>query len=116
MSDESIIRELQTHELTGESLKYHLLAEAIRRGAAIRPQCFGVVFSDGKSCALGAAYEGLGGDYEIPGTLNMHIYSTVWPTGFDFSKITVLNDQHYWTREAIADRLDDVAYNRIPTF
>lgn len=37
------------------------LSTAIRIGAKIRPQCQGRYFKEGGSCALGAAFEGLGG-------------------------------------------------------
>lgn len=37
------------------------LSEAIRIGARIRPQCTSDLFHNGKSCVLGAAYEGATG-------------------------------------------------------
>lgn len=39
------------------------LSEAIRRGAALRPQCRTVFWSDGGSCAMGAAFEAIGIPY-----------------------------------------------------
>lgn len=109
--DESVIKHL---ELTGESLKYHLLAEAIRKGCAIRPrQCIQSFYGgEFASCALGAAGDGLGWSaHDID----------------DFPRVTGLpmslaycivdrNDYGQWTREAIANRLDDVAYGRLKTF
>src|SRR5437667_10947245 len=80
------------------------LREAITRGAALRPQAFGVVTvgprGGERTCVEGAAYEGLTGRLaeadsyihckvvliqELP-ELKMH-----------------LNDYHVWNREAIAD-------------
>lgn len=43
------------------------LSEAIRIGAKKRPQCFGILYQAGATCALGAAAEALGWD------LDMHI-------------------------------------------
>lgn len=42
------------------------LSDAIRIGAAIRPQGFNYLFYDGKSCAKGAAIEALTGEYCEP--------------------------------------------------
>ena len=82
--------------------KYHELAEAIRRGCALRPvQCFGVLTHDyDQACAIGAAREG--------GFPRQNIFA------FDdyillmevYDQITALNDRARWSREAIADWLD----------
>ena len=53
--DESIVRNFRPQVGT---LK---LSEAIRAGAKLRPQGFGATFKDGKSCAVGAAYEAVTG-------------------------------------------------------
>jgi hypothetical protein len=111
------------------------LSEAIRAGAKIRPQCHGGLFQiDGgeiKSCALGAALEGAGlytpseeeilasttllnkwselggGDYLCPSprhpsedTEEFHLEIL----------IEHLNDVHRWTRERIADWLEEKGY------
>lgn len=106
---------------------YHELAEAMRRGAALRPQCFDSYFMfedrDGKmtpieSCALGAAYEGETG--KVDGNLTLNEMLRVFPHVAGHGcfcpacqePLTVtataahLNDMHRWTREAIADWLD----------
>lgn len=116
MSDESVIL---TFELTGEALKYHKLAEAIRRGSKIRPQCKEKLFLDGSSCAIGAAYEGAGfgqtwdiGDWPVKVLLR----AGMWPHDLDAYHVSDRNDYLGMTREAIADRLDDVAYGRLAEF
>lgn len=105
------------------------LCEAIRLGAMLKEQEFGPSAKFGKSCALRAAQEALGipayvvaGDLtaEYGGDLNyqalMDLYSflnvgenvhhcpacdAVETDAIDV--IYHLNDQHRWTREAIAD-------------
>jgi len=94
------------------------LAEAILEGARQRPQGFGDYFSfDGRSCALGAAFEGI---HRLPkndvGGVKPHLerffdcleYVTrrcpegcrkKLPLG---AMIVHLNDDHLWTRERIA--------------
>jgi hypothetical protein len=107
--------------------QYHDLAEAMRKGAALRPQCFGSYFMfedrDGKmtpieSCALGAAYEGETG--EVNGNLTLEEMLRVFPDiagkgcmcsscGESHTVCTMvvhLNDTHKWTREQIASWLD----------
>ena len=77
-------------------------SEAIRIGAALRPQCMNNYFMDGGSCALGAYWEGAGmagdppqcpidGFLDLPGKLA----NEVWRK----------NDSG-WTREQIADWLE----------
>ena len=119
MSDESIIRELQTPELTGESLKYHLLAEAIRRGAKMRPKCIGQPFYANRSCAIGAAFEATFLRYEevwMHAAVLALMDAGIWPIRLKSEPVWHLNDAQAWTREAIADRLDDVAYGVIAEF
>lgn len=103
---------------------YHDLAEAMRKGAALRPQ-----FWDGNyfasygygiaSCALGAAYEAATG--EINSNISLDDLVQLFPaleagpnvrhpvndtTDDLFLIILSLNDGYAWTREAIADWLD----------
>lgn len=112
--------------------QYCTLSEAIRAGAAIRPQGFDDLFlktADGRlgSCALGAGYEAMFGspcantqaNYDkvdaafpylletFPGCpLGDDCESEIEPT-YDLSDLVVhLNDQHEWTRERIADWLE----------
>ncbi len=86
------------------------LAAAIRKGAAIRPQCMSGVFFDGVgSCALGAAHEavfgvplvqGVAGDYA-----RLEREFPCLKEGNLALKIVTMNDDG-WCREAIADWLD----------
>lgn len=120
--DESVVKHLERPQVG--TLK---LSEAIRIGARIRPQCAGAPFVDGRSCAWGAAAEGMGHPY----------ISTIWslgaieyalqrcqvdkreatrtflgPTGVAGSLIDHvwrLNDSG-WTRESIADWLQSIGY------
>ena len=97
------------------------LSDAIRLGAMLKPQAFGD-FTDGVgTCAFGAANEALGrpADHEIvdewaalcraesccpccgqrPGSLVLDDYELPNTAAL----IVHLNDDHVWTREAIAD-------------
>jgi hypothetical protein len=93
------------------------LAKAILAGAERRPQAFGAYFSsDGRSCALGAAYEGVHLLPEFPGPLHPRLERLFncleyvikrCPEGCRKSLplaalIVHLNDDHHWSREAIA--------------
>jgi len=93
------------------------LSEAIRIGAKMRPQGRLAMFSDGKSCAFGAAYEGIGGNYRE----GMHLFETpsdffgsVWRAGVDgkylADEILRRNDDRRETRESIADWLESIGY------
>lgn len=93
------------------------LSEAIRLGAAMKPQAFDAYFDNGGTCALGAAGDALGDvhlDDNIPNT---------WPKEWSATEERIakagcpecgetkgvsrivphLNDYHRWTRERIAD-------------
>ncbi len=97
------------------------LAQAILAGARRRPaQAFGAYYSNGGSCALGAAYEGI---YALPGDAKtvrpqrmdrffhcLENVSKYCPAGCKkhiptAAMIVHLNDDHLWTREQIADWL-----------
>jgi hypothetical protein len=99
------------------------LAEFIREGAKKRPdQAFGDYYrGTTASCALGATYEAM---YHLPANAEgtrptrdldwfFHCLDTVKPCPVDGCKkriylaalIVHLNDDHRWTREAIADWL-----------
>lgn len=106
--------------MNNQPLEHSQLAQAILMGARKRPQSFGHYFDkQGGSCALGAAYEGFGirlprvADWVVP----RHI-EEIFPCLDDlFVKcpagcgertslgelLVHLNDDHRWTREAIAD-------------
>jgi hypothetical protein len=80
------------------------LSEAIRIGAKLRPQCRGNYFEDGKSCVLGAAWEGAGFDDEAPYD---YMYQVLWKFGINrlASLIASKNDAGE-SRESIADWLE----------
>ncbi len=98
------------------------LAHAILAGARLRPQSFGSYFSsDGRSCALGAAYEGiyvLPRDAEsiLPRRLERFFHCLehvirACPEGchkrLPLAPLIVhLNDDHRWSREQIAAWLE----------
>jgi hypothetical protein len=100
----------------------HELAEAIRAGSKLRPQSFGCYFSDdGRSCALGAAYEGIyvlpqAAGAAMPGLLERFFHCLEYtarecPHGCNkrlplASMIVHLNDDHEWSREQIAKWVD----------
>jgi hypothetical protein len=110
---------------------YHELAEAMRKGAALRPQCYSTFFTRiivtpgqhrivGESCALGAVYEGATGttprirfeDVEklFPGLFDTFVKCPACPDDAEpdylINAIVDLNDTHNWKRMAIADWLD----------
>ena len=84
------------------------LSEAIRIGARLRPQELrGHYFLDGRSCALGAAFEALGISSEAK--LDLHAWSTLkerysLPQTLHH-EITSRNDRGQ-SRESIADWLE----------
>jgi hypothetical protein len=107
----------------GKTLK---LSEAMREGAKLRPQGAHLLFSKGRSCALGAALEGIGLEYSETahslGTVRRK-FSILRAPKFcpcpvpncedykDNSLTTIvghLNDDHEWTRERIADWLETI--------
>jgi hypothetical protein len=101
------------------------LAEAVRLGAAKRPQCYGLPFRYEQpgilgSCFAGAAYEGLTGQVDLEYARGSRVYDVLraaFPiatrevicpvdgcgdSGPLLSAGAHLNDIHEWTREAIA--------------
>ena len=92
------------------------IAEAMRLGAQMGPQAFGVLFNNsGGACAVGAAIAGCGmtqrnnprpfGEY-----FGVRPDVVVCPACGEhsalFNVIVCLNDVHRWTREDIADWLE----------
>lgn len=100
-------------ELAVPNVKPTKLSEAIRIGAKIRPQIGpeGLCgpFSRGGSCALGAAYEGLGYEYSPDAGTSM-VISILDKHGMPASKfaseIITRNDFSHYSREQIADWLE----------
>jgi hypothetical protein len=98
-------------EITEAPAKTLKLSEAIRKGARLRPQGTGWWHRDGKSCALGAAYEALTGritnDYSGVTLETIHIMATAFPAFYALThEIGKMNDIQHLTREQIADWLE----------
>jgi hypothetical protein len=111
------------------------LSEAMRLGSMLRPQGFGRVLThDGKSCALGAAYDAIG-ELRPSGLMfkEIALIRDAWPVlhqeaiqcpacaktprmddGTFSGNITHLNDDHRWTREQIADWVETLESARQP--
>lgn len=94
--------------------KISKLSQAIKLGATFRPQCRNVMFDlEGRSCALGAAYEALTGRCDTPQegmALGYCRYQYV-AKRFDLPvakllEVQDMNDVRRMTREAIADQLE----------
>jgi hypothetical protein len=107
------------------------LAEAVRLGAAQRPQCYGLPFRYEQpgilgSCFAGAAYEGLTDTVDLAYARGSRVYDVLRATfpiasrpvvcpvggcgdsGPLLSGATHLNDWHEWTREQIADWVSEL--------
>ncbi len=100
----------------------------MRKGADIRPQCFGTYVQDGASCALAAVAEGVGGRIDLIDRvgaidvlleLRADLHAAADRTGAmdcpvegcsRFAWISHLNDDHRWTREQIADWLEEKGF------
>ena len=107
--DESVTRHL---DQPAKTLK---LSEAIRIGSRIRPKCCGQPFRRGMSCAIGAAYEAI---YGHPGdsddcrehariVASLDHLAPSLSLGYD---IGMARNDHGWTREQIADWLQEMGY------
>lgn len=108
------------------------LYEAIRLGAMLKPQCFGhlVTFVPARTCALGAALDAVGtlatvkGFFASMAALDEHfpelmsvevkcpghicVKHLTHQTYTLAGAITHLNDYHHWTREQIADWVEQM--------
>ena len=99
------------------------LSEAIRLGAMLRPQAFGVKFDGVGTCALGAALDASGA-LGMSETVEAKRYRE-WNLNAWFQEATCpecgrirslfmegtiphLNDKHRWTRERIADWVETI--------
>lgn len=88
------------------------IADAIRKGASIRPQAIGLFFENGRSCALMAAYEGVTGKklsglafwdtIKMPFVLK-HRLGISFKTMGD---VIEWNDANHFSRERIANILE----------
>jgi hypothetical protein len=112
------------------------LSDAIRRGAKMRPQVYGKLYADGRTCAWGAALDGIGQDASMtlssPEMICMHFwphlynYGVQWPGNAGFwpvppgkmvsfvGAIVALNDTANWTREKIADWVEQMENQLTP--
>lgn len=113
------------------------LSTAIREGAKLRPQAFRAYFYTKNgvicSCAFGAAYEAVTGNLPRRGNKNYidEVITPVLDANFPvlqtferfacpadkncticspFNIVTHLNDTHDWTREQIADWLEEKGF------
>jgi hypothetical protein len=93
------------------------LSEAIREGAKLRPQGFGELCEQGRTCALGAAIEGVWGygsvwAYETKDGKNCIDLATHFRNPHEslYWDITTKNDHEKWSRERIADWLESQGY------
>jgi hypothetical protein len=103
------------------------LSAAIRRGSKLRPQGRLALLYNGATCALGAAGEAIGiklydESYRYPpeagegGYEQIHVafpilnklYTKCHLCGRHLNMIPHLNDDHFWTREQIADYVEGV--------
>lgn len=94
------------------------LSEAIRKGATYAPQAFDTyVETNGATCALGAAYQGVKGNTAT----NTDVVGEIWEVfpqlateidvrGDLFAVITFMNDKEHKSREEIADWLAQQGY------
>jgi hypothetical protein len=116
--DESIVKHLETPELTGESLKYHLLAEAIRRGKKTVIESHSVYLVHRCGCAIAMAAVGFGYDSNATAMSDVLFPYVERHSGIRYKELRMVDCMHYTgtTALAIADRLDDVAYRRIAEF
>jgi hypothetical protein len=96
------------------------LSQLIRVGAGLKPQGFGQPVKDGKTCAFGAAYDALG---ILDNPRRWRSIERLYPYVNDVVDgtsacrylrseplryiVTHLNDCHHWTREAIADWVEE---------
>lgn len=98
------------------------LSEAIKLGAMNGPQAFGALHRNGGSCALGAAGDAVGIQWDMndidAGVVALHVNfptllrRTTCPVSHGHNGVADimvrLNDLHGWTRERIADWVETV--------
>lgn len=100
------------------------LSEAIRLGSMLKPQGFGSVHWDGRTCAMGAAMDAVGGLGAGECFSGWYAWIRRWPVlssllgkpchvcgepmGVEGIVITHLNDVHQWTREQIATFVEGI--------
>lgn len=91
------------HKEQGEAVPVKVgklrLSAAMRIGAMMRPQCTGEWFFEGRSCALGAAFEGAGRKAEAFSYKHEH---DAWP----YSAVTSVFGVHQNITEQVFKRND----------
>lgn len=95
------------------------LSEAIRLGAMLKPQAFGLCYSDGRTCAMGAAWDAIGKLHVTASDPSIDFGDSYWAvagvscpvcgraSGSGMA-VAHLNDDHRWTREQIADWVETI--------
>lgn len=106
------VDEKQQGEVQVPKLGTLKLSTAMRIGAQMRPKCMGAFFSQGGSCAWGAAYEGATG-HPLPKGITHgleigRVFDKYRDIDFRF-KIVSMNDSGQ-SREQIADWLESQGY------
>lgn len=111
-----------------DTVKPLSLSQAIRLGAMLKPQAFGQLFDGESSCAQGAAADALGMGIDTWTAGTPTIWFTSWPDNVQWMFSTTppacpecgqmraavdclirhLNDEHRWTRERIADHVEQI--------
>lgn len=104
--DESVIKHLEQPKVG--TLK---ISEAMRIGARLRPQARGLYFTEGSSCALGAAYEGVTGKYheagaDFEGPSMVDWFKSYFGVGHELGLDIAIRNDEGQTREQIADWLE----------
>lgn len=85
------------------------LSEAIRLGAALKPQGFGTLDTNGHTCAIGAALDAVGQlDRAVNTAMPYEVAQNLWPIlrANDYELMSAIiraNDGDHQTREVIAD-------------
>lgn len=90
----------------GSAAKTLRPSEALRIGAALRPQCFNYFFKHGQSCALGAMYEGYGNPYDQHAVCEISKFFKTLPLDAGIVHYIASMNNAGVTREAIADWLE----------
>jgi hypothetical protein len=97
-------------EVSETPAKIEKFSTAILVGSCFRPQCSGSYFQDGKSCAIGAAWEAM----RMKGRPPASCTETVQKMGFIVPWMTVVEAFHMndagKSREEVADWLEAKGY------
>lgn len=86
--------------------KIQKLSQAIRLGATFRPQCNGSYFNNGRSCAIGAAYEAITGLTDVEDGIVGRVLNTRFQLPENMLSRVVFRNDCGETREEISDWLE----------